>query len=130
MVTCLISSDPVEPPPAHQDPEHGAVLTFLGVVRDVEDGRPLLGLRYTCHQALAEKSLRQLSAAALDRFGGHDLYVHHRVGFVPSGETSLLLQVATRHSTEAFALAQHYLAAIKTEIPIWKEPVFSGASQS
>ncbi len=126
LVTCIISSDPVDPPPAHQDSEHGAVLTFLGVVRAVEEGRPLLGLRYTCHPALAEKCLHQLSADALKHFGRHHLYVHHRIGFVPSGEPSLLLQVATRHSHEAFALSNHYLAAIKTGIPIWKEPVFTG----
>jgi molybdopterin synthase catalytic subunit len=128
VVTCIISGDLVDLSPPETDGASGAVLTFLGVVRDTEDGRPIRGLRYTCHQRLAEKRLDELVAEASNRFGPHGLYLHHRTGFVLAGETSLLLRVSARHSSEAFQISQFYLATVKTDVPVWKEPVFADAS--
>ena len=103
---------------------HGAVLEFLGVVRELEDGRPLTGIRYTCYEEMARSVLDDTIAEAQRTFGDHELTFHHRLGFVPVAEPSVLVRVGSGLSQMAFDLCQHYLRAVKTTLPIWKEPIF------
>ncbi len=105
--------------------DHGAVLQFLGVVRELEDGRVLEGIHYSCYEEMAWKVLNETISQAEATFGEHALDFHHRLGFVPVAEPSVMVRVGTGHSQRAFDLCQHYLHAIKTTLPIWKEPVFA-----
>lgn len=104
--------------------EHGAVLQFLGVVRELEEGRPLNGIRYSCYEKMAWQVLDQTIAGAQSEFGEHGLDFHHRLGFVSVAEPSVIVRVSTGHSQCAIDLLQYYLRAVKTTLPIWKEPVF------
>ncbi len=106
-------------------PEHGAVLQFLGVVRELEDGRPLCGINYSCYDKMAWQLLDQTIKKAQTEFGEHGLDFHHRLGFVSVAEPSVIVRVSTSHSQCAIDLLQHYLRAVKTTLPIWKEPVFA-----
>ncbi len=119
-----IDDQPVETETTEFSPDHGAVLQFLGVVRELEDGRPLQGIRYSCYEKMAWEVLEKTIAEALAQFGEHGLTFHHRLGFVPVAEPSVIVRVATGHSQGAFDLCQHYLKAVKTTLPIWKDPVF------
>ena len=107
----------------HED--HGAVLQFLGVVRRLENGRPLEGIRYSCYNDMAWKVLEATIQDAQTKFGPHGLDFHHRLGFVPVAEPSVMVRVSGGHSKDTNELYLHYLAAIKTTLPIWKEPVFA-----
>jgi molybdopterin synthase catalytic subunit len=101
------------------------VLQFLGVVREQEDGRALSGIRYTYYEKMAWEVLEKTIEQAQAEYGQHGLDFHHRIGFVSVAEPSVLVRVSVGHSQRAFNLCQHYLKAVKTTLPIWKEPVFA-----
>ena len=105
--------------------EDGAVLQFLGVVRQLEEGHPLSGIRYSCYEKMAWAILDTAIGEAQSAFGDHGLDFHHRLGLVAVAEPSVLIRVASGHSRDAFQLCQHYLQAVKTTLPIWKEPVYA-----
>jgi molybdopterin synthase catalytic subunit len=105
---------------------HGADLRFHGVVRDLEEGRPLAGIDYSHYEAMALKELQRIGEVMGAEHPGHLALVHHVVGYVPAGVASILIRVQTAHSAEAFELCREYLKRIKTTVPIWKRPVFRG----
>lgn len=125
--TCSVSPRPVPEVEAGLDSStvHGADIRFHGVVRDEEDGRPITGIDYSHYEAMAMRELEGIGAAMVADFPGHRALVHHRVGFVPAGEASLLIRVLTRHSAEGFEISREYLRRIKETVPVWKKPVFA-----
>ncbi len=125
--TASISDRPVAAVEAElsSSTQHGADLRFHGVVRDLEDGRPLAGIGYSHYEAMALKELHRIGEAMGHEHPGHLAEVHHVVGYVPAGEASILIRVRTKHSAEAFELCREYLRRIKETVPIWKRPVFA-----
>lgn len=121
----LLSEDPIPFPAPAGDDGDGAELCFLGRVRRMEEGRPLRGIEYSAYSPMAEESLAAIRRETVAQFGPHKCLIRHRTGFVAAGETSIAVIVATPHSGEAFDLCRHYLHRIKTEVPIWKKPVFA-----
>lgn len=117
-----LANDP--PPP---NPEHGACVEFLGIVRDLEDGRKILGIEYRAYAPMVEAKLQQMAAEGAAEFAEHRLKIHHRTGFVPAAEPSVVIRVTTPHSQAAFDICRHYLHRLKTEIPIWKHVRFADA---
>lgn len=103
---------------------HGADLRFHGVVRDLEDGRPINGIEYSHYEGMALKELRRIGESMANDFPDHLALVHHVTGFVPAGVASILIRVQTAHSSEAFEICREYLKRIKQTVPIWKRPVF------
>ena len=124
-----IDSAPIDLEMAAFSKDCGAVLQFLGVVRELEEGRILTGIKYSCYEPMAWSVLDETIASAEREFGSHDLYFHHRLGYVPVAEPSVIVRVATGHSAAAFDLCQSYLNAVKRTLPIWKEPVFEESCQ-
>lgn len=120
-----IDDEPIELGNIQFSEHHGAVLQFLGVVRGLEDGRPLRGIRYSCYEKMAWQILQNTIDSAQAQFGEHGLDFHHRLGMVPVAEPSVIVRISCGHSPQAFALCQHYLNAVKKTLPIWKEPVFA-----
>lgn len=107
---------------------HGADLRFHGVVRDTEDGRPISGIDYTAYRPMADRELEAVIAAMLAEHPAHRVAIHHRIGYVPAGEASLLIRVQTAHSAEAFDWSREYLRRIKTTVPVWKQVVYADAA--
>ncbi|MDF1741956.1 MAG: molybdenum cofactor biosynthesis protein MoaE [Verrucomicrobiales bacterium] len=103
---------------------HGADLRFHGVVRDREDGRKISGIDYSFYGDMALQELNRIGEAMGKEYPGHLALVHHRIGFVPAGEASILIRVQTAHSAEGFEVSREYLRRIKETVPIWKEAVF------
>jgi molybdopterin synthase catalytic subunit len=103
---------------------HGADLRFHGVVRDLEEGRPIAGIDYSHYESMALNELRRIGESMASDFPEHRALVHHVVGFVPAGEASLLIRVQTTHSASAFEISREYLRRIKLTVPVWKKPVF------
>lgn len=121
----LLSSDPIQEVPPSFGPGLGAEARFLGVVRELEDGRTIAGIDYSAYRPMADKMLAELIATARAEREAHEVFLQHRLGFVAAGEPSILIRVRTRHSAAAFDLCRWYLAEIKTRVPIWKKPVFA-----
>ena len=101
----------------------GAIVQFFGDVRPLENGERIDGIEYEAHQEMAEHQLRKIADEAAERFGLLAVYLHHRVGFVGVGETSLFLKVAAAHRGAAFGASQWIVDELKKRVPIWKSIV-------
>jgi len=101
-------------------PTRGAVVTFLGTVRDHHQGRPVARLTYDAYRPMAE---RMLGAIARDLEAAHEnlaAAVVHRLGEVPVGEPSVVIAVAAPHRAAAWEASREALERLKREVPIWK----------
>jgi molybdopterin synthase catalytic subunit len=96
------------------DPRAGAVVTFLGVTREVP------ALEYEAYAEMAEAKLAEIGAAAAERHGLCAVTVEHRVGTVALSEPSVVIAVSAPHRAEAFAGAREIIDELKTQAPIWK----------
>lgn len=106
------------------------MVTFLGTVRGVTDGRPSLSLTYQCYAELAETELAKLEAEALRRWPLLHCAVIHRLGNVAVGETSVAIAVSAVHRHAAFAAGQWLIDRIKQVVPIWKEEHYADGSSA
>jgi molybdopterin synthase catalytic subunit len=102
----------------------GAIVTFFGIVRGLEDGRPIDGIDYEAHAKMAEHQLRVAATKATENFKLLKVVLRHRVGFVPVGDASLFLQVEAAHRRQAFEASQWIVDELKRTVPIWKHPRF------
>ena len=102
----------------------GAVVDFLGIVRGSEDGHEIDGIEYEAHRKMAEHQLRQIAQQAIETFALKFIVIHHRIGFIATGESSLFMRVASWHRAEAFRASQWVVDELKKKVPIWKRPRF------
>ena len=107
-------------------PGSGAVATFLGLVRDHNQGRRVLFLDYEAYAPLAEKALALIVVEAQSRWAGARMAIHHRTGRIEIGEASVVIAVATPHRADAFAACRYAIERIKQIVPIWKHEYFEG----
>ncbi len=107
-------------------PGIGAVATFLGVVRDRNQGRRVLHLVYEAYEPLAERALERIVGEARQRWPSAVVAVHHRIGRLAIGETSVAIAVASPHRADAFAACRYAIERVKQIVPIWKHEYFEG----
>jgi molybdopterin synthase catalytic subunit len=107
-------------------PGAGAVATFLGLVRDHNQGRRVLFLDYEAYAPLADKALALIVTEAQTRWTGARVAIHHRTGRIEIGEASVVIAVATPHRADAFAACRYAIERIKQIVPIWKHEHFDG----
>jgi molybdopterin synthase catalytic subunit len=107
-------------------PGAGAVATFLGLVRDHNQGRRVLYLEYEAYAPLAEKALARIVGEAQARWAGARVAIHHRTGRLEIGEASVVIAAATPHRADAFAACRYAIERIKQIVPIWKHEHFEG----
>lgn len=100
-------------------PAHGAVLTFCGVVRDSEDGKPIRSITYEIYDKMARKVIAGIVEDAEANWRV-TVSVEHRSGVVPAGETSFIVACAGAHRPEAFHACRLVVDRVKSEAPIWK----------
>src|SRR5438034_4809400 len=120
----LLTEAQLKAPPDHVDLGAGAVVDFWGIVRVFESGRRSDGSEYEEHREMAEHQLRRIAQQAIEEFALDLLIVHHRIGFVAVGQSSLFLRVASRHRAEAFRASQWVVDELKKKVPVWKRPRF------
>jgi molybdopterin synthase catalytic subunit len=103
--------------------EFGAVVTFLGNVRDNSRGRRVHYLEYEAYRPLAEKQLAAIVAAAEERWNAV-CGIEHRLGRVEIGQTSVIIAVASPHRVDAFEACRWLMDTLKESVPIWKKEYF------
>jgi molybdopterin synthase catalytic subunit len=103
----------------------GAVVTFAGVVRDHDGGRPVSGLEYSAHPTAAAAVARVAEEVAARAPGVRALAVSHRVGALTVGEVALACAVAADHRQAAFATCAELVDEVKRVLPVWKHQVFT-----
>jgi molybdopterin synthase catalytic subunit len=104
----------------------GAVVTFLGLVRNHNAGRQVRHLEYEAFEPLALKAFARIAGELQDRWPGARVALHHRVGRLQVGEASVAIAVASPHRAEAYAACRYVIERVKQIAPIWKREFFEG----
>jgi molybdopterin synthase catalytic subunit len=102
----------------------GAVVTFVGTVRDNHHGRSVLALEYEAYSGMAESEMRRIGIEMITRHGLHGIAMRHRTGKLGIGETSVIIAVSAPHRAEAFAACSEALDMLKATVPVWKKEYF------
>jgi len=105
-------------------PGCGAIATFLGTVRDTNDGRRVLYLEYEVHESMALRQFARLAAALRAEHEVHGVAIHHRRGRVEVGGPSVAIAVAAPRRRPALAACAAAIERLKKDVPIWKKEVF------
>ncbi|MEY2529038.1 MAG: molybdopterin synthase catalytic subunit [Verrucomicrobiota bacterium] len=126
MSVCEVSltQSSLDLPEREEDPGAGAVVVFWGAVRSSEEGRPITGIDYEAHPAMAEHQLRAVAENAAAKFEVREIFIRHRTGFVPVAQPSIVVRVTSAHRPAAFAASAWIMDELKRVVPIWKHPVF------
>ena len=109
-----------------EGPGHGAVVAFLGLVRDHNVGRQVTHLVYEAYDALALKALDRIVLEAGEQWPSVRMAVHHRTGRLEIGEASVAIVTASAHRADAFSASRYAIERIKQIVPIWKHEYFEG----
>jgi molybdopterin synthase catalytic subunit len=104
----------------------GAVVTFIGLVRNHNAGRRVQHLIYEAFEPLALTAFRRIAAETQQRWPGARLAVHHRIGRLDVGEASVAIAVRAPHRAEAYAACRYAIERVKQIAPIWKREFFEG----
>jgi molybdopterin synthase catalytic subunit len=118
-------SGPVRAARGEDVPGVGAVVRFEGVVRPVEDGRPIEALEYEAYEPMTGRELTALAHRIADRHRLLAMRVVHSTGRVPAGAASFLLVVAAEHRGPAIRAIEEFIDRLKRDIPLWKVPVWA-----
>ena len=105
---------------------HGAVTTFVGVVRDNNQHRRVTHLVYEAYEPMAVNALTRICQEADREWPGTRLAVHHRIGRLAIGEASIVIAAASAHRAAAFAACRYVIERVKQIVPIWKHEFFEG----
>lgn len=101
----------------------GAVVSFIGLVRDLNDGDAISQLTLEHYPGMTEKSLASIINQAKARWSITDALIVHRVGTLQPGDQIVLVLVSGAHRGEAFAACEFMMDYLKTEAPFWKKEV-------
>ena len=107
---------------------HGAVLLFLGVVRNVNDGRAVTGIEYSAYEGMATAELQSIASEAVGRFGGA-VVIEHRLGMLALEDASVGIAVSHAHRDEAYALSRWCIEELKRRVPIWKREHYTDGTR-
>lgn len=102
-------------------PEIGAVVAFVGTVRDMGAGGPVALMELEHYPGMTEAALDEISAQAMLRWPGSEVLVVHRIGALKACEQIVLAAVAAPHRGDAFAACEFVMDYLKTRAPFWKK---------
>lgn len=103
----------------------GAVVGFVGMIRDHDGGRQVLRLEYSAHPSAEQVIADVLAEIAAQCQGVRAIAASHRVGVLQIGEAALVAAVAADHRRAAFETCAQLVEAIKAQLPVWKHQFFA-----
>ena len=98
----------------------GAVASFVGLVRDANDGANVKSMTLEHYPGMTEKALADICEQAMSRWDLIDTLVIHRIGVLNPGDRIVLVGVSSAHRGEAFAACEFIMDYLKTRAPFWK----------
>jgi molybdopterin synthase catalytic subunit len=107
----------------------GAIATFVGTTRARSRGRDVLHLEYEAYEGMAEGVMAELAAALKARHELCEVAIHHRVGRVEIGETSVVIAVSAPHRAPALNACHEAIDELKVTVPLWKKEVYEGGEE-
>jgi len=102
-------------------PECGAIVTFLGTVRDLTDGKVTVALDYESYPGMAEKKMAEIEQETRKRWPVGEMLMVHRTGHLEVGEVSVAVAVSCPHRAQAFEACRYAIDRLKELVPIWKK---------
>jgi molybdopterin synthase catalytic subunit len=109
--------------------EAGAVATFVGTTRNRSRERDVLYLEYEAYEGMAETIMGDLAEALKARHDLCEVAIHHRVGRVDVGGTSVVIAVSAPHRAAALAACREAIDELKVTVPLWKKEVYEGGEE-
>ena len=128
----LLSEQALDPAAALaevQDKRAGAIATFVGTTRRHSRGRNVTHLEYEAYPGMAEQVMEQLADELSSRYELCAVAIHHRVGRVGIGETSVVIAVSAPHRHDALAACREAIDTLKETVPLWKKEVYEGGEE-
>ncbi len=110
-------------------PDVGAVVSFVGQVRDLNDGNTIATLTLEHYPGMTEKSLEAIVNQAKSRWNIMDATIIHRVGTLQPLDQIVLVAVSSAHRNEAFSACEFMMDYLKTEAPFWKKEATAEGEQ-
>jgi molybdopterin synthase catalytic subunit len=110
-------------------PDRGGVATFLGLVRDHQDGRAVLRLEYSSYEPMTEAEAGRIVAEAEARWPVR-VALRHRLGALTVGETAVAVAAASAHRAPAFEACRWVMEEVKHRLPIWKKEFYADGTVS
>ncbi len=107
----------------------GAVVGFVGAVRDHDGGRQVLRLEYSAHPSAGQVMAELVAKVATESDGVRSVAASHRVGVLQIGEAALVAAVAADHRRAAFDTCARLVEAIKAALPVWKHQFFADGTE-
>jgi len=99
----------------------GAIVTFLGTVRNSSKGRDVDRIEIQVYEEMAVKQLQAIREDAITRFGVGDVAIVHRYGSLGVSDNIMMIAVGAGHRPEAFEACRYVLETIKEKVPLWKK---------
>ncbi|HET8751437.1 MAG TPA: molybdenum cofactor biosynthesis protein MoaE [Gaiellaceae bacterium] len=112
-----------------EDPEAGAVASFIGTVRRRSRGRDVVHLEYEAYEEMADAMLELLGRELTERHGLCAFAVHHRLGRVEIGEASVVIAASAPHRSAALDACREAIETLKATIPLWKKEIYAGGEE-
>lgn len=98
----------------------GAVATFVGAVRDENDGHPVTLLEYEAYESMARAEMGRIVAEIEVELPSVRAAVHHRIGALVVGDVAVVCAASAPHRGEAFRACRLLIDRVKARVPIWK----------
>jgi molybdopterin synthase catalytic subunit len=111
------------------NPYAGAVVTFIGTVREYTRGRRTVHLEYEAYAEMAVGQMAQIGREIEDRWPGARTAIWHRTGKLEIGEASVVIAVATPHRAGAYEACRYAIERLKKIVPIWKKEVWEDGEE-
>ncbi len=112
-----------------RDDEAGAIATFTGTTRIHSRERTVTHLEYEAYEGMAERVMAEIAAGLHARYELSAVAIHHRIGHVGIGETSVVIAVSAAHREAALAACKDAIDELKERAPLWKKEVYEGGEQ-
>jgi molybdopterin synthase catalytic subunit len=109
--------------------EAGAIATFTGTTRVRSRGRTVTHLDYEAYEGMAEKVMEEIADALRARYELTAIAIHHRIGRVSIGETSVVIAVSAPHRQDALGACKDAIDELKERVPLWKKEVYKGGEE-
>jgi len=112
-----------------RDEQAGAIATFTGTTRIQSRGRTVTHLNYEAYEGMAERVMAEIAAGLQARYELSAVAIHHRVGRVGIGDTSVVIAVSAPHRQDALAACKDAIDELKERVPLWKKEVYSDGEE-
>jgi molybdopterin synthase catalytic subunit len=107
----------------------GAIVGFVGMIRDHDEGRRVVRLEYSAHPSAVQVMADVVAEVATESSGVRAVAASHRIGALHIGEAALVAAVAADHRQAAFATCAQLVDTIKARLPVWKHQFFDDGTE-